>query len=332
MPILKRVLAALLAASLSAPALAQPALISARPIFLFDGVPPGQQVQGLVWRGGLVLDGPAEFGGLSGITFLDSSHFVAVSDKGYFVTGRLETGADGTPANVREADISVIRNSHGADLPENYSRDAEAVETIVRDGKSAAIRVGFENLTRVADFEISDFQPVGAAKEVAIPDWLSNLRTNESLEAVCIAPPASPISGSTLLLTEGAMTNDGDHSAFLLGHNDRGPITLVASPDLKPTDCAFLPNGDLLVLERGTGFLSFTMQIRRIRADDVKPGARMRGQIILSAAGGDIDNMEGIAVRQTEGGASRIVIVSDDNYNDWERTLWLEFELPPEAR
>ena len=59
---------------------------------------------------------------------------------------------------------------------------------------------------------------------------------------------------------------------------------------------------------------------------------RMRGQIILSAAGGDIDNMEGIAVRQTEGGASRIVIVSDDNYNDWERTLWLEFELPPEAR
>ncbi|MCB9994739.1 MAG: esterase-like activity of phytase family protein [Hyphomicrobiaceae bacterium] len=328
---LKRALAVLLAAGLGLPALAQPALITARPTTLFDGMPPGMPVQGLIWRGGLVLDGPAEFGGLSGITFLDSTRFVAVSDKGYFVTGRLEVGPDGTPANIREGDISSIRNSHGADLPENYSRDAEAVETIMRDGQPAAIRVGFENLTRVADFSIENFQPVGAAREVVIPDWLSNLRTNESLEAVCIAPPASPIAGSTLLLTEGAMTNDGDHSAYLLGHNDRGPITLVASPDLRPTDCAFLPDGDLLVLERGTAFLAFTMQIRRIKAADVKPGARMRGEIILSAAGGDIDNMEGLGVRQTEGGATRIVLVSDDNYNDWERTLWLEFELPPES-
>jgi hypothetical protein len=37
--------------------------------------------------------------------------------------------------------------------------------------------------------------------------------------------------------------------------------------------------------------------------------------------------MEGLAVRIGPGGATRLTLVSDDNYNNWERTLLLEFEI-----
>jgi hypothetical protein len=70
------------------------------------------------------------------------------------------------------------------------------------------------------------------------------------------------------------------------------------------------------------------MLLKRVPAAEVKPGAAMEGEILLSAAGGDIDNMEGLAVHQSPDGETRITIVSDNNFNDWERTLLLEFALP----
>jgi hypothetical protein len=223
--------------------------------------------------------------------------------------------------------IDAIQNSKGVDLPRQFARDAEAMAVIMRDGVPAGVRVGFENLTRVADFDLVDGTPTGAAREVEIPDWLTDARTNESLEAVCIAPPASPIAGSTLLLTEDVAAQDGEHSAWLLGRNDRGPLTLAVSPGVNPTDCAFLPNGDLLVLERGVSLLSFTMILKRIAAADVRPGARMDGEVLLRASGGDIDNMEAMAVHEGPDGETRITLISDNNFNDWQRNLLLEFAL-----
>jgi hypothetical protein len=145
---------------------------------------------------------------------------------------------------------------------------------------------------------------------------------------VCIAPPTSPIAGSTLLLTEGIIDDDGQHSAYLLGRNDKGPLSYISGAGTNPTDCAFLPNGDLLVLERGIAFLSFNMRLFRIPAADVKPGAHMRGTELLYASGADIDNMEALAVHPGPDGRMRITIVSDNNFNDWERNLLLEFSLP----
>lgn len=307
-----------------------PISVTALPITQFKNQEIGSAVDQLVWRGGMVLDGPEDFGGISGLTFVNDTWFVTVTDRGNFISGRIDVGSNGTVKATREVNLTAIQNSKGEDLPPNYSRDAEAVEAILRDGEVAAVRVGFENLTRVADFELESFRPSGAAKEVVIPSSLSNLRTNKSIEAVCIAPDTSPVAGSTLLMTEGEFTNNGDHVGFLLGDRDHGPITLKKVSNFSPTDCAFLPNGDLLVLERGTGFFTFTMQLRRIDANAVAPNAMLTGRVILEASGNDIDNMEGLAIRQTPGGASRIVIISDDNFNNWERTLWLEFGLPGE--
>lgn len=320
----------LLAALQPYAATAEDETVTALPIATFMGAGVGERVQGLVWRGGIELRGTTDsFGGLSGLGFTgEGGRLVMVSDRGTFIAGQLIYDEAQRPLSLVGVTVEPIRNSRGANLPRPYTRDAEALAVIVRDGAPAAVRVGFENLTRVADFELAGALPRGPAKPVEIPAWLTDTRTNQTLEAVCIAPPASPIAGSTLLLTEGIIDDDGLHSAWLLGRNDKGALSYRSGEGTDPSDCTFLPNGDLLVLERGVALLSFSMRLVRIPAAEVKPGAHMTGETLLRSEGADIDNMEAVAVHEGPDGSTRITIVSDNNFNDWERTLMLEFSLP----
>jgi hypothetical protein len=308
---------------------AEPITVNAVQLTHFAGAAVGEQTQGLIFRGGLELHSATDtFGGLSGIGFVGTdNHTVMVSDRGNFVSGQLIYDDKGAPLSLVGAAINAIQNSKGADLPRAFARDAEALTIIDRPTEGAVARVGFENLTRVADFHIVDGVPTGPATEVTIPDWLTRTRTNESLEAVCVAPSGSAIAGSTLLLTEGVLDNDGAHSGWLLGNNDKGPMSYRSGDATSPTDCAFLPDGDLLVLERGVVLVNFAARLVRIRAADVRPGAEMQGEVLFEMVGGELDNMEGLAVHQI-GSETRITLVSDNNFNDWERSLLLEFTLP----
>jgi hypothetical protein len=319
------VAAALLATSVCA----EDATINAVQLPTFQGAGFGERVQGLTYLGGLQLSSATDtFGGLSAIGFVGTDgKLVMVSDRGNFVSGQLIYDEAQRPLSLVGVAISPIQNSRGADLPSAFSRDAEALTIIERPDNRSVVRVGFENLTRVADFHLENGIPTGPASDVLIPEWLADERTNDSLEAVCIAPPASPIAGSTLLLTEGVVT-DGAHAAYLLGKSDKGPLGYVAGASTSPTDCAFLHNGDLLVLERGVVLISFAARLVRIKAADVKPGAHMTGEVLYEGTGGDLDNMEGVAVHTTPSGETRITLISDDNFNDWERNLLLEFSLP----
>ena len=329
-----RLAAAALAAALLpvAPAAAYDATVNAVQLSRFENAGIGETVQGLVFQGGLELNSATDtFGGLSAIGFTaPDNRLTMVSDRGNFVSGQLIYDDRGAPLSLVGVRIDPIQNSKSADLPRAFARDAEALAVIRRPDDKSVVRVGFENLTRVADFHLANGVPQGPAIEVAIPDWLTRTRTNESLEAVCVAPSASPVAGSTLLLTEGVIDNDGLHQGWLLGKNDKGPMRYRSGNSTNPTDCAFLPNGDLLVLERGVVLVNFAARLVRIRAADVKPGAQMQGEVLFEAVGGDLDNMEGLAVHPGPDGRTRITLVSDNNFNDWERSLLLEFTLPAE--
>ena len=314
----------------ASPAIAEEVTVTAVPLTTFQNAAIGEGVQGLVFRGGLQLSSVHDdFGGLSGVGFTSTDNKLAmVSDQGNFVSGQLIYDETGAPLSLVGVTIMPIQNSKGADLPRAFARDAEALTVVDRDDAPYAVRVGFENLTRVADFTLTNGVPGGAAREVTVPDWLSDARTNESLEAVCIAPAASPIAGSTLLLTEGVIADDGSHSAYLLGKNDKGPLTYRSGNGTNPTDCAFLPNGDLLVLERGVSLINFAAKLMRVPAAEVKANAQMVGEILFEGVGGSLDNMEGLAVHPGPDGSTRITLISDNNFNDWERNLLLEFTLP----
>lgn len=302
--------------------------VSSRPIASFRNAAIGEPVGSLIFEGGLgVTSAHPDFGGISGLAFIDATRFVMVTDQGRFLSGALEL-ADGAPAGLSNVEIDIVRNSSGNPLPNKFSSDSEAIEVVIRNNQPAAVRVGFENLSRIADFNLSDGRPSGPAREIAIPQWLTDLRTNESIESVCIAPPASPIAGSTLIIVEGHQHVSGQWAATLLGNRDRGDLGLAAAPGVNPTDCAFLPDGDLLILERGLAFLAFSMQIRLIPAAEIRPGATMVGEVILSGSGSAVDNFEGLGVRTLPDGQTRVTIVSDDNFNSFQRTLLLEFSFP----
>ncbi|SFV37000.1 hypothetical protein SAMN05216456_2698 [Devosia crocina] len=311
------------------PAAAIDVTVSAAQVTRFKGVDVDGQVDKLIFRGGLTLQAQNDmFGGLSSITVTGPNQSIAlVTDRGQFVSGKLAYDEADRLLSLIGVTMEPIQNSGGQPLPRQYARDAEGMDTIYREGVPTAVRVSFENLTRVADFAITDGRPGGPAREIAIPQWLTDLRTNRSLESICIAPPASPIAGSTLLLTEEALDENGNHRGHFLGNADKGPVTYVNSPIVNPTDCAFLPNGDLLVLERGVALFSFVMNLRRVPAAEVRPGNLMRGELLLSAEGGEIDNMESLMVHTSPGGETRILIGSDNNFNDWQRQMLLEFAL-----
>lgn len=326
-----RCLAALAAAaSLTTAALGEDATVTAVQLTSFQNAAIGERTQGLVFRGGLELHSVTDtFGGLSAIGFVGTEgKLVMVSDRGNFISGQLIYDEAGAPLSLVGVGIEPIQNSKGADLPRAFARDAEALAIIERPDNKSVVRVGFENLTRVADFHLEDGMPAGRAMDVTIPDWLTATRTNESLEAVCIAPSTSPVAGSTLLLTEGVIDNDGAHSGYLLGKNDKGPMSYRSGDATAPTDCAFLPNGDLLVLERGVSLINFSAKLMRVPAAEVKPNAQMVGEILYEGVGGSLDNMEGLAVHPGPDGQTRITLISDNNFNDWERNLLLEFTLP----
>jgi hypothetical protein len=316
-------------ALLASPALAVDVSVTSAQVSRFKGVGLDEPVGKLIFRGGLTLQSQDDmFGGLSSITTTGPNQNVAfVSDRGQFASGRLAYDQDDRLLSLIGVIMEPMQNSKGAPLPRQYARDAEGMDTVYRDGVPVAVRVSFENLTRVADFAVTDGRPGGPAREIAIPEWLTDLRTNKSLESICIAPPASPIAGSTLLLTEEALDENGNHRGHFLGQNDKGPVAYVNSPIVNPTDCAFLPNGDLLVLERGVALFSFVMNLRRVPAAEVRPGNLMRGELLLAAEGAEIDNMESLMVHVTPGGETRILMGSDNNFNDWQRQLLLEFSL-----
>ena len=106
-------------------------------------------------------------------------------------------------------------------------------------------------------------------------------------------------------------------------------FSVKRSDDFDISDCAVLPPGDLLLLER-----RFSLP----RASACACGAfrsprssRARWSTVQLLVEADmayqIDNMEGLGVHRTAEGATVLTLVSDDNFSPIQRTLLLQFTL-----
>jgi hypothetical protein len=103
---------------------------------------------------------------------------------------------------------------------------------------------------------------------------------------------------------------------------------VVRSGGYDTTDLAFLPGGDVVILERRFSlFGGFGCRLRRIEAASIKPNAGVDGEVIYeSEASHQMDNMEGLAIHR-EGSEIVLSLISDNNFSALQRTLLLEFSL-----
>ncbi|MDK9697326.1 MAG: esterase-like activity of phytase family protein [Siculibacillus sp.] len=319
----------------SLPATGGAAVVTARPIVDFHPSEPGRRRFGdLEFLGGLVLSSSeSAFQSLSALVSRDSGRtLVSVTDEGTWVGLRLDTDEAGRPLGVAAVDVAPLLDAAGKPFPTKWARDAESL-AFRPTPTGGELLVGFEGHHRVLAYTVtgdarSAFHAPGRPVAGA-PREIASLRGNRGLEGLAVAPPNTPLAGALLLLAEEPRPGEADQPAWIVGGPRPGLAHLARRDHYAVTDAAFLPTGDLLVLQRRFGVrIGLGMRLVRIAAADVRPGRAVEGRVLLEADWGwEIDNMEGLAVDTAPDGSTILTLVSDDNGNWFQRTVLLRFRL-----
>lgn len=293
---------------------------------------PGAQFGSLEFRGGAqLLSKEGAFGGLSGIDFSpDGKTLYAVADFGQWFAAD-PIFANGRFAGMENARIAPMLNSAGEPLSGKRYGDAEGLRIVKRDGRETAY-VSFEVANDVRRFIASPSFAEATSTAVALPAAVKTVRRTAGLEAIAVAPMEGPLDGAMVLVTERTLDQAGNLRGWIVGGPRSGAFSVKRTGNYDVTDAAFLPDGDLLVLERRLNFADGVgMRLRRIAGEDLRPGATVDGDVLLEAGMRyQIDNMEGLAVHTNAAGETIIAIVSDNNLNLIQRTLVLFFALVPD--
>ena len=264
--------------------------------------------------GGYHLTSPdSRLGGLSGLDFTRSGNLVAVSDQGSFVWIGFDTE---TLKPATTARISEIRGADGDYLYGKNNRDAEGL-ALTADGLAL---VSFERNHRVLGFDLEGCG--AAARGVELGRWSRKPKgidgmhgSNRGAEGLAL-----PDTGEILLSIE---ENDGN-SPF-------GPLLDSGAPDLT----ARIETPGLLSVTGSDVHEDWLYTVHRFYApgvgnkiaisrseldeDGAPTGLHMR--LAYLEAPLNVDNFEGIAVRERDDGSVLIAVISDDNFSSGQRTL-----------
>lgn len=301
-------------------AAAAPLAITARPITSFGF--SSEAAEGpLDFLGGLEISSDdRNFGGFSGIDLLNAETAFMISDSGSFVRARL-VHEDGRLAGLADAEIESLFPD--GDMSKAVG-DAEDVALDPSDRQRGVI-VRERQANAMLTFVLKAGRPTHfTPKRVGAENRL--LRSNKGLESVAYAPASSAYPGQIVTIAERPPQAEEDIPAWIAG---TGEFAIVRHDDFDVSSARFLPNGDLVLLERRyTPGWGIAMRLRRIAGDSIKVGARLDGAILLDASmTSPIDNMEGLAINRDEAGRTILTLVSDDNFSILQRTLILQFAL-----
>lgn len=280
----------------------------------------------LEFAGGLELSARApEFGGFSAMRFsTPGGDFVGVADTGYWFFGRIARDGAGRPAGLEAFSMTPIMDGEGPVTRDKRFADAEGLE--IHDGTAI---VSFEREHRLVEYglERPEMGPPRTRVDFLVPAY--ELRVNKGFETLARARDDGPLAGARIAITERSIDEAGNIFAAVLEGPARGVFTVARHDGFDITDGAFLPGGDLLLLERRyTPLTGVAMRMRRIAGEAIGPGRLADGDVVMEADMGQrIDNMEALDVWRGADGATMISVLSDDNRSFLQRTLYLEFRL-----
>ena len=305
--------------------------ISARP-FTFDRSDPARRDFGrLEWFGDLILSAKSEFfGGYSDLAIsADDDTLLTISDSGSWLSVKLTT-KNGQLTGASDGRIGPLPQKDGRPLQRKTDRDAESLVALGSGGIEGRYLIGFESRNRIDEyaFEKGKFRgPVGSR---ALPRELRRMSRNAGLEGMALLHGGEH-KGALVAFAEHKLDRQRDHSGALMKGDKSYPLFLKRTGEFDITSLQSLSDGSLLVLERSfiRASLKLDIRLRLIKAADIKPGARLDGEVLFDVGNGGylIDNFEGMAVTETKQGETFITLISDDNFNFFQSTLLARFKL-----
>jgi hypothetical protein len=282
----------------------------------------------LRYVGGFAMtSGNRNFGALSAIRLLNGSgtRFAAIADTGFFISGAIIRDSAFKPVGMGTLAYSELTDVNDQKSNKKWFTDAES---LVIDNDQNAI-IGFEGFNRLSVFPFDGVNLGLRSHDVDFLISKKEIRMNRGFETLAKAPDESTLQGALVAVSEKSLDANGHILAAVLSGPQKGVFKVARFDDFDITDGDFLPNGDLLLLERSFSMSrGIRMRLRQFSGAMIKPGAVIEGAVVVEAdMSAQIDNMEGLDVWQAADGTARLSLISDDNKSILQRNLYLEFVL-----
>jgi hypothetical protein len=256
----------------------------------------------------------ALFGGFSAIELdADGREFVALSDAGAVVRGRLTRDGTGRITGAEEkARTAPLLNTKGGTLARDMN-DTEGL-AILPDG---TMFVSTEGPARVLRYR----RPGGPSTSLPIPAEFFGMQKNSALEALAVAPDGTLY---TMPERSGAAGRPYPVFRFRNGVWDQ-PFELPRHGNLLPVAADIGPDGRLYVLERAfLGLSGFHTRLRSFAVAETRLGDE---RLLLDTETGRHGNLEGLSVWRDRRGHLVATMISDDNYKWFLATEIVEYDL-----
>lgn len=255
----------------------------------------------------------ANFGGLSGIeVWPDGERFLAISDKGAFVEGRIARAADGSIAGVSSGPMQPLL-ARGSEGLAKGRTDSEGLAV----GPDGRVFVSFEGVARVLEYD----RISGSARNLPSHPDFARFQLNSALEALAVDDAGTLY---TLPERSGAMDRPFPVYRFRGGVWDQ-PFDLPRRGGFLAVDADVGPDGRFYLLEREfQGLAGFAT---RVRSFALTGGGVGDERVEMQSATGQHDNLEGLSVWRDGTGGLRMTMVSDDNFNFFQTTEIVEYRV-----
>ncbi len=265
----------------------------------------------------------SHFGGFSALARMGPGRFQLVGDNGVWT--RMTLADDGAISQ-----LAIHRLPRPFHYPaEKFYRDSES---LIFDPKSGKSWIGLEGINQIWRLSADMMRVELRSWPKAMAHWPLNsgpeamARLADARTVIFSEKAAADPRGTEALLYRGDPAVRGEAPLrFFYDAQGKGLVS----------DAATLPDGRILIVHRRVGFNPvFTTIIAIADPAEIQPDGVLRSRAIGRVPLALAENFEGAAVAVVRG-RTFLWLVSDNNFNVWQRSLLLRFELvhlPPRKK